>query len=98
MKKLLIATLFAVFTLSANAQTEEVVENKSEITTTIHLNFETSINKIEDVFSVKKLLYNIRKNRETNKFKLTASSIALDYNKEHLEYYEIAKRLMSKEN
>ena len=45
MKKLLIATLFAVFTLSANAQTEEVVENKSEITTTIHLNFETSIKK-----------------------------------------------------
>ena len=83
MKKLLIATLFAVFTLSANAQTEEVVENKSEITTTIH---------------VKKLLYNVRKNRETNKFKLTASSIALDYNKEHLEYYEMAKRLMSKEN
>jgi len=53
---------------------------------------------IEDVFSVKKLLYNVRKNRETNKFKLTASSIALDYNKEHLEYYEMAKRLMSKEN
>ena len=69
MKKLLIATLFAVFTLSANAQTEEVVENKSEITTTIHLNFETSIKKIEDVYSVKKLLYNVRKNRETNKFK-----------------------------
>ena len=66
MKKLLIATLFAVFTLSANAQTEEVVENKSEITTTIHLNFETSIKKIEDVYSVKKLLYNVRKNRETN--------------------------------
>ena len=43
MKKLLIATLFAVFTLSANAQTEEVIENKSEITTTIHLNFETSL-------------------------------------------------------
>ena len=68
MKKLLIATLFAVFTLSAN------------------------------VYSVKKLLYNVRKNRETNKFKLTASSIALDYNKEHLEYYEMAKRLMSKKN
>lgn len=63
MKKLLIATLFAVFTLSANAQTEEVVENKSEITTTIHFNFETSIKKIEDVYSVKKLLYNVRKNR-----------------------------------
>ena len=47
MKKLLIATLFAVFTLSANAQTEEVVENKSEITTTIHFNFETSIKRLK---------------------------------------------------
>ena len=75
MKKLLIATLFAVFTLSANAQTEEVVENKSEITTTIHFNFETSINKIEDVFSVKKLLYNVRKNRETNKSSIITSQM-----------------------
>ncbi|MDG1314295.1 MAG: hypothetical protein P8L28_07595 [Flavobacteriaceae bacterium] len=66
MKKLLIATLFVVFTLSANAQTKEVVENKSETTTTIQLNFDTSIKKIEDVYSVKKLLYNVRKNRKNN--------------------------------
>ncbi len=65
-KKLLIATLFVVFTLSANAQTKEVVENKSETTTTIQLNFDTSIKKIEDVYSVKKLLYNVRKNRKNN--------------------------------
>ena len=53
MKKLLIATLFAVFTLSANAQTEEVVDSGFHVLDAFN---ESEINYILGLIDSKKYI------------------------------------------